>query len=133
MRASNAQHLATGKRNLLSDCRAGHSEIFRKGMTPVIALTQFIFIALGTLGVTIMVKTSDHPPMVFAGQFESFAGFLASQSVWFLALPIFWIAYGVASDVVKKGIFRPQVAQPVGIGLCVLIFLVYSYAIIFDH
>jgi len=102
-------------------------------MTSVIALTQFIFIALGTLGTTIMVKVSDHPQILFAGQASnSLAGFLAAQSIWFLAIPIFWTAYGVASGIVKKGLFRPEVANPVGILVCVAIFATYATAIIFN-
>lgn len=99
-------------------------------MTRTIALTQFVFIALGTLAVTILAKVRQ-PELVIGSGGENLRLVLAANGVWLLIFPVLWMVYGVAAEVVDRGAFRRQIADVVGIIICVALFLLYGYAVIF--
>ena len=52
------------------------------------------------------------------------------NSVWLLLVPIVWSAYAYASRKLERGFVSSKVAVPIGIGLTVLIFLTYAWAIV---
>ena len=100
-------------------------------MTIIIALTQFVFIALGTMAVNILVKVTSHET-VMGQSAETLKGFLANYGIWLLMIPIIWTAFAHASALIGKGVFRTKIAHPIGIALTVIIFVVYGYAIFID-
>jgi len=98
-------------------------------MTVVIALTQFVFIALGTLAVTILSKASSNQSVgLDAGRLD-FIGFLAAYGIWLLLVPMGWSIYSVMCGARNKGLFRPALAQASGVTLAAVICIIYGYAI----
>jgi hypothetical protein len=99
-------------------------------MPTVIALTQFILLTLGTLGVNIMAKASMHD-VALGVKAHSLAGFLVNYSIWLFLVPVVWTVYARVSMIWKKGFFSPNVAQAIGVALIVFIIALYGYAIFF--
>lgn len=100
-------------------------------MTQIIALTQFVFIALGTMAVNILVKISSHETVIGQSA-SSVPGFLANNGIWLFLIPILWTAFAHLSGFLQKSYFTTRIAHPVGIALAVGIFFVYAYAIYFS-
>ena len=98
-------------------------------MLQIIALTQFVFIALGSMGITVLLKASGYP-IGSMKDYPRLSLFLMQNSVWLLLLPILWSAYGYASQKLQRGFVSTKVAMPVGVGLAALIFLTYAWAIV---
>jgi hypothetical protein len=98
-------------------------------MLQIIALTQFVFLALGSMGVTVLLKASGYP-IGSMQDYPRLSLFLMQNSVWLLLIPIFWSAYAYASQKIERGIVSSKVAIPVGIGLTVFIFVAYAFAIV---
>jgi len=98
-------------------------------MLQIIALTQFVFLALGSMGVTVLLKASGYP-IGSMKDYPRLSLFLMQNSVWLLLVPILWSAYAYASQKLERGFFSSKVAIPFGVGLTVLIFLTYTWAII---
>jgi hypothetical protein len=98
-------------------------------MFQIIALTQFVFIALGSMGVTVLLRASGYP-IGSIKDYPKLSLFLMQNSVWLLLLPILWSAYAYASRKLQRGFFSSKVAVAVGIGLAALIFFVYAWAIV---
>jgi hypothetical protein len=99
-------------------------------MPTVIALTQFILLTLGTLGVNIMAKASLHD-VGLGSRAHTLPGFLVNDSLWLFLVPVVWTLYARVAMVWKKGFFSPTVAQALGIALIVFIIALYGYAIFF--
>lgn len=100
-------------------------------MTHIIALTQFVFIALGTMAINILVKLSSHNTVIGQDS-SSLAGFLANNGIWFFLIPIFWTAFAHLSNLLQKHYFTTKVAHPIGIAISVGLFLMYTYVIYFS-
>ena len=100
-------------------------------MTHIIALTQFVFIALGTMAVNILVKTTAHNT-VLGQDSHTLAGFLANNGIWLFLIPIVWTAFAHLSNFLQKSYFTTRIAHPIGIVLTICIFLVYTYAVFFS-
>ena len=98
-------------------------------MLQIIALTQFVFLALGSMGVTVLLKASGYP-LGSVKDYPALSLFLMQNSVWLLLVPILWSAYAYASQKLQRGFVSSKFAIPVGIALTVLIFLTYAWAII---
>lgn len=98
-------------------------------MLQIIALTQFVFLALGSMGVTVLLRASGYP-IGSLSDYPQLSLFLMENSVWLLLIPIFWSAYAYAGNKVERGIVSSKVAIPVGIGITALIFVVYAFAIV---
>jgi hypothetical protein len=98
-------------------------------MLQIIALTQFVFLALGSMGVTVLLKASGYPVGSMA-DYPRLSLFLMQNSVWLLLIPIFWSAYGYASLKLERGFVSSKFAVPVGIVLTALIFATYAFAIV---
>jgi len=98
-------------------------------MTNIIALTQFVFISLGTMAVNILVKVGSHKTVIGQSS-ETLAGFLANNGIWLLLIPIAWTAFAHGCSLLRKGYLTTKVAHPIGIALTAAIFAVYGYAII---
>ena len=98
-------------------------------MLQIIALTQFVFLALGSMGVTVLLKASGYP-IGSPKDYPQLSLFLMQNSVWLLLIPIFWSAYAYASLKIERGFVASKLAIPVGIALTVLIFATYAFAIV---
>jgi hypothetical protein len=98
-------------------------------MLQVIALTQFVFLALGSMGVTVLLKASGYP-IGSLKDYPQLSLFLMQNSVWLLLIPIFWSAYAYASLKIERGFVASKFAIPVGIALTTFIFATYAFAIV---
>ncbi|HEY5742663.1 MAG TPA: hypothetical protein VIS99_08980 [Terrimicrobiaceae bacterium] len=98
-------------------------------MLQIIALTQFVFLALGSMGVTVLLKASGYP-IGSETDYPRLSLFLMQNSVWLLLVPILWSAYAFASQKVQRGFVSSRVAISLGIALTVFIFATYAFAII---
>jgi hypothetical protein len=98
-------------------------------MLQIIALTQFVFLALGSMGVTVLLKASGYP-IGSLKDYPQLSLFLMENSVWLLLIPIFWSAYAYAGAKIERGIVSSKVAIAVGIAITALIFVVYAFAIV---
>lgn len=99
-------------------------------MSNVIALTQFILLTLGTLGVNILMKTSLQD-VTLGKTAHSLPAFLANYSIWLFLVPVLWTIYAKLAETLQKGIFSTRFAHPFGIALNIGIFALYGYAIFF--
>jgi hypothetical protein len=99
-------------------------------MPTVIALTQFILLTLGTLGVNIMAKASMHD-VALGDSAHTLPDFLVNYSIWLFLIPVLWTFYAKLSDFWKKGVFSPNIARAVGVALIVFLIALYGYAIFF--
>ena len=98
-------------------------------MLQIIALTQFVFLALGSMGVTVLLKASGYP-IGSLKDYPQLSLFLVQNSVWLLLIPIFWSAYAYASLKIERGLVASKIAIPVGIVLTTFIFATYAFAIV---
>jgi hypothetical protein len=118
---------ATGLQSRLSSALDSH---YPAGpMLQIIALTQFVFLALGSMGVTVLLKASGYP-IGSMTDYPRLSLFLMQNSVWLLLIPIFWSAYGYASLKIERGFVSSKFAIPVGIALTAFIFATYAFAIV---
>lgn len=93
------------------------------GLTYVIGITQFVFLALGLMVLTILVKVS---PVV--AQVTPLAQFLTTQGLWLVLIPLFWMF--LASLLARLGPAGMRVAVAMGFGIAVLIGVVFTIAIL---
>jgi hypothetical protein len=91
-------------------------------MIRVIAITQFVFLALGAFTINVIVRSGvqDVPPL---------SGFLARYGGWFLVLPVLWMALASICESVNRGVLTQRTAQATGVFLAAAILGVYIYAI----
>lgn len=92
-------------------------------MNSTIALTQFVFLALGIMALNLIVKVTHQP--------SPLAHFLASQGWWLIILPVLWMAFDRICQAWGRGIFRPGLARVSGILLAAAIFGCYAFVIFF--
>jgi hypothetical protein len=98
-------------------------------MLQVIALTQFIFLALGSMGVTVLLKASGYP-IGSVRDYPALSLFLMQNTVSLLMVPLVWSAYAYASQKLERGFVSTRIATPLGVGLAILIFVTYAAAIL---
>jgi len=88
-------------------------------MITVLALTQFVFLTLGTIFLKGMVNANGNIASSLYFQF------LDKNWPWFYLIPVVWIGYTQTSYKVNKGPFTPTVAHVIGVilsGACLLFF-----------
>ncbi len=96
-------------------------------MVRVIALTQFIFVALGSIAVIVMLHAQTIPGELSHG----LRHFLSEHTLWMLAVPIVWSV--IANAVISQtGQVRGAVAgvRVSGIALLVAIIATYGWLIL---
>ncbi len=98
-------------------------------MALVIALTQFAFIALGTLALNILVKTSGNSAYLGTAS-GGLAGFLVTSGVWLLLVPVVWLLLAALLRRLGRPDAGAGIIQAVGIAVSALIFVVYTYAVL---
>lgn len=88
-------------------------------MTTLLALTQLVFLTLGTIFLKGMVNANGDITSSLYFQF------LDKNWPWLYLLPVAWIAYAQISYQVNKGPFTSTVTRIVGIvlsGICLVFF-----------
>jgi hypothetical protein len=88
-------------------------------MITVLALTQLVFLTLGTIFLKGMVNAN--------GDISSslFFQLLDNNWLWLYLLPAAWIAYTLVSYNAKRGPLTPTVARVIGVilsGICLIYF-----------
>jgi hypothetical protein len=89
-------------------------------MITVIALTQFAFIALGLMAVKIIYMAHSTTATLFG-----YTLFLDRYGFWLFIIPFLWMFYAQSSIMLKRSIFQPKIARAVGIGISVLVVLLF--------
>lgn len=92
-----------------------------------IALTQFVFISLGILSVNVLLKAAGYAANV-AERFPSFSVWMATQSLWFFALPLAWVAFAAFCMHFGRGPLPEMIIRLTGVALAVAIFAAYFTA-----
>jgi len=95
------------------------------GRISVIAITQFVFLALGLMALTVLVNAGA----VGSSPGQSLALFLKQNGLWLLLVPIGWALYANIASRVNKGLLLVNIAVGIGCVLAVGIFLVFALAI----
>ena len=88
-------------------------------MITVIAITQLVFLTLGTIFLKGMVNANGD--ITSSPYFQ----FLDQNWLWLFLLPFAWIAYTRVSYQINKGPFTPAVARVIGVilsGFCLIFF-----------
>lgn len=91
-------------------------------VTYVIGITQFVFLTLGLMVLTILVKVSP-----VAAQITPLAQFLTSYGLCLVLVPLFWMF--LASLLSRLGPAGNRIASVTGFGIAVLIGVVFTIAI----
>ena len=98
------------------------------GPPSVLAITQFVFIALGTMAVMVLVNAGAIPA---SGQGQPLALFLKHYGLWLMVLPVLWALYANVAGRVNKGPLLLNLAHGIGCVLAGALLLVYAAAILF--
>lgn len=93
------------------------------GLACVIGLTQFVFMALGLMVLTILVKVTT-----VSHQVTPLADFLTTHRLWLVIVPLIWalIAVGFA----RLGPTASRIANATGILLAIAIGIIFTAAIL---
>lgn len=93
------------------------------GLAFVIGLTQFVFLALGLMILTILVKVST-----ISREITPLAGFLTSHGLGLAMIPLVWALF--AAVFTQRGPVAGKCATVSGIILAVAIAVVFTIAIL---
>lgn len=92
-------------------------------MTNVLALTQFAFIALGTIAMVAISRVQGEDP----SQAALLRTFLANHAIWLLGVPMaWWIIARLAENLTRSPLVL-RVVQASGVLLAVAIVAVYGW------
>jgi len=99
------------------------------GRTSVIAITQFVFLALGSMALRVLMNANaidDANPQA------ELALFLVSNSWWLVLLPAAWALYANIAGRVNRGPLSLMVAHGVGVVMIVGIAAVFALTLVFS-
>lgn len=94
-------------------------------MLSLIAITQAVFVALGTMAMIVLTKADPASADALAGV----RAFFAKQGLWLLLIPVVWFL--TAQLIVRQKPGTERAANSTGIALAVLILLTYGWVILF--
>ncbi len=94
-------------------------------MLSLIAITQGVFVALGTMAMIVLTKADP----ASADSLATVRAFFAKQGLWLLLIPVVWFL--TAQLLVRQKPSTERAANSSGIALAVLILLTYGWVIIF--
>lgn len=97
------------------------------GRTSVIAITQFVFLTLGSMALRVLIGANAIHPSGFRG---SMAAFLAANSWWLVATPALWALYANVAGRVNKGPLRLDIAQGIGVLFAACIVGAFGFVIL---
>lgn len=95
-------------------------------MTRVTALTQFVFVALGTMALTILLKTA-HTHTGFA---QDLRLFLVNKGLWMFLVPV---GYAVVAEVAlhaSSGKAMERILQGLGVVIAAALLATYGWLIL---
>ena len=92
-----------------------------------IASTQFVFLALGTLALNVLLKAGGYAPNV-AGSFPPLAITLAHQGLWLFCVPLAWVVFATACLHFKNTVLNEKTARVAGGAIAAAIFVTFVYA-----
>ena len=92
-----------------------------------IASTQFVFLALGTLAMNVLLKAGGYAPNV-AGTFPPLAITLAHQGLWLFCVPLAWVAFATMCLHYKNALLNEKTARATGVVVAAAIFVTFVYA-----
>ena len=96
------------------------------GMCRVIALTQFVFVTLGTMALMILMKTPAH----HSGVSQTLRVFLSQYGLWMLLIPVVWVTMAEVVQRGSPGERALQVLQASGILIAAAMLVVYSWLVL---
>lgn len=94
-------------------------------MLSIIAITQAVFVALGTMAVIVLTKADP----ANADSLASLRLFFADRGLWLLLIPVIWFL--TAQLIVRQKPSTERAANSSGILIAVLILLAYGWMILF--
>jgi len=92
-----------------------------------IASTQFVFLALGTLAMNVLLKSGGYAPNV-SGTFPPLAVTLAHQGLWLFCVPLAWVAFATVCLHFKNAVLNETTARATGVAIAAAIFVTFVYA-----
>jgi len=92
-------------------------------MTNVLALTQFAFIALGTIAMIAISRVQGADP----SQAAAVRAFLANHAIWLLGVPMAWWIIARSAENLTRNPLALRVAQASGVLLAISIVAVYGW------
>lgn len=99
------------------------------GRTSVIAITQFVFLALGSMALRVLMNANA---IEDSSQHANLALFLVANSWWLVLLPVAWALYANIAGRVNWGPLSLPVAHGVGVVMIAVIALVFTLTIVFS-
>jgi len=96
-------------------------------MANVIALTQFVFVALGNAGMIALSRAQGHA----SNTVHEMRVFVASHALWLLAIPLLWWVFAQVTLNLGKGKFAAGFVQATGVLLGAAIIAFYGWLIFF--
>lgn len=93
------------------------------GLACVIGLTQFVFMALGLMILTILVKVST-----VTHQVTPLADFLTTHRLWLVIVPLLWGLLAVAFT--RLGPVASRIVNTLGVLLAIAIGIIFTAAIL---
>lgn len=95
-------------------------------MFRVIALTQFVFVSLGTMALMILMKTQkDH-----AGLAHELREFMSRRGLWMLLIPIVWIVFAELIQAATSDTRVLKGLQASGVFIAALVFALYGWLVL---
>jgi uncharacterized membrane protein YgdD (TMEM256/DUF423 family) len=94
-------------------------------MANVIALTQFVFLALGSAGVIALSRVQGYA----TDTIHDVRLFVASHALWLLAIPLLWWVFAQVTLNLGKGEFSVRFVQATGVLLSAAILAFYGWLI----
>lgn len=94
-------------------------------MPNVIALTQFVFIALGSAAVIVLSRAQGLAPSLV----HDLRIYMANHAIWALAVPLLWWVFAWAILNVTKGVVVQKIVQASGVLLGAAILVFYGWLV----
>ncbi len=95
-------------------------------MTRVTALTQFVFVALGTMALTILMKT----PEGHSGFAQDLRVFLTQHGLWIFLVPVGYAALSEFVLYAARGPVAERTLQGVGVVIAGFLLATYGWLIL---
>lgn len=95
-------------------------------MARIIALTQFVFVSLGTMALTILMKTQpDH-----AGMAHDLRAFLTQYGLWMLLIPVVWTMCAEITQYISSSENTLRALHTSGIIIAGAVLVLYGWLIV---
>lgn len=95
-------------------------------MIRVIALTQFVFIALGTMSLMVLAKTGPGDGTVAS----EWRAFLSQYGYWMVLIPMVFAVIAEVLQRLNTGEAVLKLLQAIGIGMTAAILVIYGWLIL---